>query len=120
MAKMGQFLVAIDRPNERPWRIVFERPLLYGWRLRQTSWAGLHKDADPSVAWEALAQVSPHGEIMARPEWQWADADLDRYRLVWTERAAVFAARLSAGGLGEPAVLFDTSTMGFERRVAPY
>jgi hypothetical protein len=106
--------------KETPHRIIFERPLPFGWALRQTCWCGLHHDRNRGIAWESFAIVSPSGEVDARRSWEWADYDSDRSRVVWTEDCALHAAAITPAGLDAPRLLLDTRGMTFERRIAPY
>jgi hypothetical protein len=108
------------REKAAPHRIIFEKPLPFGWTLRQTCWCGLHHDENRGVAWESFTIVSPSGAVDARRSWEWADDDGSRRRVVWTEDGVLYAAGISPAGLGAPSMLLDTRGMTFERRIAPY
>jgi hypothetical protein len=57
-------------------------------------------------------------EVLAQPEWEWAD--LDGKRLVWAERGRLHAARFGRTGLREQRLLQDFNGMRFEAIAAPY
>jgi hypothetical protein len=106
--------------EKRPHRIIFEKALFHGWTLRQTHWCGRHKDQNRGISWEAFALVSPDGRVHPRPDWEWADVDAVRNRLVWTADRILFAAGIYPSGLGTPNLLLNTNGMRFEPRQAPY
>lgn len=106
--------------SSSPHRILFEKSLFHGWRLRQTCWCGLHGDMNRGVSWQTFALISPDGEVNRRPAWEWAEVDLARSRMVWTEDCVLHAAEVTPAGLAGHTVLLDTRDISFERRVAPY
>ena len=113
--------IGSDRmPRGSVHRIVFEKELRFGWTLRQTHQVGPALVPNRGVSWETFALVSPTGEVDPRPSWEWADAEPDRPRVVFTEDCVLRAVTLSRSGLGAPETLLDTRGMTFERRTAPY
>lgn len=116
LASIGVARLARDAVH----RIVFEKELRFGWTLRQTHWVGLPGVPNRGVSWETFALVSPTAEVDPRPSWEWADAEPDRPRVVFTEDCVLRAVPLSKTGLGTPETLLDTRGMRFERLRAPY
>jgi hypothetical protein len=113
-------ITAWERLPEGAHRIVLDKPLWFGWKLRQTCWCGMPREHNRGVAWQTFALVSPTGEVDDRPTWEWADVDLERSRVVWSEACTLRGAELEGDGLPEGRVLLDTTSMSFEPRIAPY
>jgi hypothetical protein len=109
-----------ERLPEGAHRIVFEKRLWFGWKLRQTCWCGLPRVHNRGVAWETFALVDPKGDVEERPAWEWADVDFERSRVVWSEACTLRGAALTDDGLPAGRLLLDTTPMSFERRIAPY
>lgn len=143
MAKDSQYLVRLQRdgwlavtPFEKcsaqeaagitewkqrhPERIILEKPLLYGWRLRLTHWCGLHDDSNRPLSFDTYALIAPDGTITHQPGWEWAEFDAPRKRMVWTEGCILSQALLSRSGMEISRTLFDTNQIQFERVQAPY
>ena len=95
-------------------------PLPGGWTLRQTHWCGLHSDKNRGTSFQTFALVSPMNAVVEQPDWEWADFDFVRNRVVWTAICILFAANLSTDGIGMATMLIDTQDMQFEPREAPY
>lgn len=84
-----------------------EKALPRGWVLRLKFTQGYELEHPPS------------GPLKPFPAWEWAE--LDRKRLVWTEKGCLFAANLDRKtGVGSPTLLHDFNAMKFEARAAPY
>lgn len=98
---------------------VFEKPLSARWTLRKFAHASLHHPVGRGVYFDRHALCNLHsGEVLERPDWEWAD--LDRKRLVWAASGRLHAARPTAGGLKDETLLFDFNPLRFERLAAPY
>lgn len=112
----------------------------YADRLRRDGWVRVPRrtSGDRAATWEKAlgaglllrktvvdeaehhAIQEPDGSVWDRRTWDWADHDLPRDRLVWTEGGVLHAAALRTGRLGEPRVLRDFRGMTFEPLAAPY
>lgn len=97
----------------------FDRSLPGGWTLRQIR-CGPRKKLRQGISNESFSLLPPGGEPIPMPDWEWADHDAPRNRLVWTADCTLFAAPWTRRGLGAPRVLLDTNGFGFETKQAPY
>jgi hypothetical protein len=52
--------------------------------------------------------------------WEWADNDAPRDRILYAEKGKIFAVKLTHEGLDEPTELFDSTQYGRDPVVAPY
>jgi hypothetical protein len=101
-------------------RIAFVKELPRGWNLHQFHWCGLHHDENRGISFQTFALASPASELIHQPDWEWADYDAVRNRLVWTAGCRLYAASVTAGGAGTANLLLNTEDMRFEPRQAPY
>lgn len=100
---------------------ILEKPLPNGCRLRQTHrLAGRVRTLNQGVKWETFALVGPDNEVEPDRNWEWADYDDRRGRLVWTEHSKLWAAQMSTTDIAEAEQLFDANPLRFEGRKAPY
>jgi hypothetical protein len=99
-----QFREELDAAGERV--RLREKELPRGWVLR----------VRPSSGYEL--EHSRSGLLRQLPDWQWAE--LDRNRLVWTEKGCLFAANLDQETVvSSPKLLHDFNNMKFETKAAP-
>ncbi len=106
--------------EKNPLRIVFVKGSICGWSLYQFYWCGLNHDKNRGTTFETFALMSPAGEFINQPDWEWADFDALRNRLVWTAGCRLYCASITAEGLGTANLLLNTEGMRFEPRQAPY
>ena len=98
---------------------VFERPVHHGWTLRKLVDACAPDAARHRSVSDGHELVNlEHDLVIDCPSWEWAD--LDRDRLVWSERGRLFAAQLTRDGLDAQKLLYDFNPMKFEPIAAPY
>ncbi len=71
--------------------------------------------AEPHESHQLLGET-----VIDLPEWEWAEVDVPRRRVVWAEQGTLRTAGVTSDGLGEPRLLFDAKPMRFEAIAAPY
>lgn len=59
-------------------------------------------------------------QIIDLPDWEWAEVDAARDRLVWAEKGAIYATQDKVNPLAGARLIFDTNPMRFEPLAAPY
>jgi hypothetical protein len=102
-------------------RMILKKPFSEGWELRQTLWSGSNYDERRRISFEVFDLVSPAGEVERHPEWEWADVDSARNRLVWTDGCNLFAAGIPrVKGLLTTNLLLNTREMRYHPIKAPY
>lgn len=106
----------------------------YPIRLARDGWSkragrGWFKPANKTWSLRKVVRGEPHelheihrtdGSVVELPDWEWADIDAARKRVVWAEAGAIRAAPIKSDGPGKPRVLFDARPMTFEALAAPY
>jgi hypothetical protein len=85
------------------------RPVGSGWLLRKIV------RAEPHESHQLLGDT-----VIDLPEWEWAEYDVPRRRVVWAEQGTIRTARMTSDGLGDSRLLFDARPMRFEAIAAPY
>lgn len=103
-----------------PPRMAFEKPLRHGWKLRQAEGDWSNGDHNRPIGFKTFAIVSPDGTVQDQPDWEWAELDPDRNRIVWTAGCILFAAGVSRDGMETANLLLNTRDMRFKPRQAPY
>lgn len=101
------------------YRCAFRRDLPKGWRLHKLFHAQLGPPQGKGVYWEEHLLESADGQVIAGPDWEWADRHGPD--LLYAARGCLWRQRIqSAARLGEPRLVHDFNPMVFERRTAPY
>ncbi|MBV9421255.1 MAG: hypothetical protein JO348_15915 [Alphaproteobacteria bacterium] len=118
----GWTLLGDDKPEVGTYIVRFEKKIDAHWTLRKIAVATLNKrKPGQGVYFDEHALVSARGgEVLSKLGWEWADVDESRKRIVWAERGCLYAAKLKAGGMQEPELLYDFTPMNFEAIAAPY
>jgi hypothetical protein len=101
---------------------VFEKRLPTGGTLEKSfhgTSSGKHEEGR-GCYYEEHAILTPRGERLDHADWEWADLDADRGRVLFANAGRVHAAPLEGAGAGPPRVLFDAGTLAFEAIEAPY
>jgi len=113
--------------QSNPWRdtlgVILEKGITNGWKLRQiTRSNGRGKDQLQNRRWryQLYQLIDPSGATTEMPDWDWADYDPIKKRLVWTSDLRLWAASVSQDGPGDTTELLDTREMRFTRITAPY
>lgn len=107
------------RPSHWAGPQVFEKALPGGWTLRKLANIEDSLRENRSCYWDKHELVHPEErKTLESPNWAWAD--WDRHRLVWTTEGQLWAALLTREGLADQTMLHDFSQMLFEKIQAPY
>ncbi|MFT7519902.1 MAG: hypothetical protein ACI9MC_002046 [Kiritimatiellia bacterium] len=59
-------------------------------------------------------------QVIALDDWEWADVDVPRERLVWASQGCMWSGQLASSGLVNVTLLADLNDMRFHRTRAPY
>jgi hypothetical protein len=115
----GWKLVEHARVSRSKDRCIFEKPLPKGWTLRKIAHGEVGAPEGKGCYWDEheLAHVDS-GQVIACPEWEWAD--LDGNRVVWANAGKLWEGRLKKDGLAGESELVDFSEMIFAPIEAPY
>ncbi len=70
--------------------------------------------------YEEHGVLSPSGGRVEHSDWEWADLDAPRRRVIYASAGCVWAASIDQGGVGAPKLLCDTRSLRFEANSAPY
>ncbi len=108
------------RGEVNPPRMVFEKPLPHGWKLRQAEGDWHSRQHNQPSGFMTFDLVTPDGKVLRQTDWEWAEFDAVRNRLVWTADCILYAAGITPDGPRTANLLLDTRGMGFEPREAPY
>lgn len=103
-----------DRLQRDGWRLGsdgFEKALGKGWTL--------HKILGDEPKEQHRLRATD-GRVIDLPQWEWADLDAPRRRIVWAEAGSIRCAPLTHDGIGPVRELFDARPMAFEPIPAPY
>lgn len=106
--------------EKNPPCMAFEKPLPHGWRLRRAEVKYSLREHNRPIGSHSFAIITPDGEIHDKPDWEWAEFDPVRNRLVWTAGCILFTAGVHPDGPGTANLLLNTKDMRFEPRQAPY
>jgi hypothetical protein len=104
----------------------FERPLpaslgARGWVLRKIAHSQLGAPRGKGCYWDEHELIhAATGRQIALPDWEWAELDAERDRLVWASCGKLCAGRLDADGVTGATELIDLNPMTFEPIAAPY
>jgi hypothetical protein len=128
----GQIVDARDAPETPPdpplpkaYRIIHPAPQR---RLERDGWVRLEKQfgswrlrkKPPGMGFVQTHElIASDGTVHDRGDWQWADVDRPRKRVVFAEAGRICSVPAS-DPLAEPKVLFDANGMTFEAIKAPY
>ncbi|MEL6217481.1 MAG: hypothetical protein AAFR79_03295 [Pseudomonadota bacterium] len=98
-------------------RAEFSKPLARGWGLHKTALSGPPAPGR-GVYWDEHLVETPEGDVLARPDWEWAERDGPD--IVYAERGCLWRQRiLDRSTLSEPRLIHDFTPMIFEAREAP-
>jgi hypothetical protein len=99
----------------------FAKSLSFGWELRKLIHVGSNPKKGKGSVWEQHALFHSESRLqMLYPDWEWADYDAPRDRILYAEKGKIFAVKLTQEGLGEPIELFDSTQYGRDPVIAPY
>lgn len=99
----------------------FEKPAGGSWILRKLAHScPPHRPGCGCYYDEHELENRAAGSHVLLPDWQWADVDSDRERLVWAQEGRLLAGRLSADGPADIRVLHDFNGMAPDPAPAPY
>jgi hypothetical protein len=108
--------VQVGKWKEKP---IFEKECFRNWILRKVAHAEVGAPQGKGCYWDEHELVQPSsGEVIACPQWEWAD--LDGKRLVWASEGRLEAGKLTAEGLVDTTLLHDFNEMTFAPIEAPY
>lgn len=100
-------------------RADFARDLPRGWRLHKLFHAEVPARPGRGVYWEEHALERRDGEVLVRPDWEWAERDGPD--IVYAEGGRLWRQRvLDPMRLGTPLLVEDFRAMRFEPVAAPY
>lgn len=100
-------------------RVAFVRDLPGGWRLHKLFHAEVPARPGRGVYWEEHALERRDGEVLVRPEWEWAERD--ESDIVYAEGGRLWRQRVPNGTqLDRPRLVADFRGMRFEPIAAPY
>ena len=91
-----------------------------GWQQAEKAFGGwrLRKRVPGSGFVEQHTLIAPDGTMHDRAQWQWADVDNPRKRIVFADGGKIWSAPTS-DPLREPRLLFDANGMTFQAIAAP-
>jgi hypothetical protein len=101
-------------------RHVHERDLPFGAILRKLSHEGRDPKRGKGYDWQHHVLVNADKQEFTFEDWEWAEYDVPRDRILYAEKGKIFAVKLTHEGLGEPVELFDSTQYGRDPVVAPY
>lgn len=100
---------------------VFEKPLRHGFVLEKAFHGTSERQrVDRGCYYEEYALLAPSGGREERPNWEWADLDAARARIVYAREGCLYAAPLGPEGTGAATTLFDARSLTFTAIQAPY
>ena len=99
---------------------VFEKDVGDGWTLRKTAHASTDHPTGTGCYWDEHELVGAAGQRVACGDWEWADLDRARGRLVWAAHGRLHAGKVDAAGVVDQVELHDFRGMTFEALEAPY
>jgi hypothetical protein len=96
----------------------FRKPLPGGWTLWKTARIG-GEPQGRTIYWDTHMLEGPDGELLDRPDWDWADRDGDD--LIYAEAGGLWRQAIGPDGApGAPVLIHDFDAERYERREAPY
>ena len=100
---------------------VFEKPAGHGLVLvkHHHGTAGPRREGR-GCYYEEHTLVARDGTRTERPDWEWADVDAPRRRVVYASGGRLWAAPVTRSGLGDARCLFDATTLQYASLEAPY
>ena len=105
-------------------RDIFTKPLPAGGLLVKRAHTGLNPPPGRGCYWDDHRVLHADGTWEPHPDWEWADFDPVRERLVWAEKGKIRAVcapwRIGNGKSSAAVLLRDFNSDRFEARVAPY
>ncbi|HSF95533.1 MAG TPA: hypothetical protein VLA52_10960 [Thermohalobaculum sp.] len=98
--------------------VEFRKPLAGGWMLWKAARAG-GAPRGRAIYWDTHMLEGPGGELLDRPQWDWADRDGDC--LLYAEGGCLWRQGIgAAGSLAEPVLIHDFNPDRFAAVEAPY
>jgi hypothetical protein len=104
--------------NPADWCDRFEKPLAHGWTLVKLAHRSAVHPVGRGCYWDEHLLSHAGGEVIALPEWEWAEAAPDG--MVFAAGGALFRQALTALGPQPPRLLRDFNGDRFAARAAPY
>lgn len=99
----------------------FEKALSYGWVLRKLAHIGGLSPRRGGHYWDEHKLVHQGGGVVeSYPDWEWADWDRRRKRLLWATGGCLYSAKIGSQGLVDPRMIVDLNDYEFEELIAPY
>lgn len=99
----------------------FEKSLSYGWALRKIAHIGGLSPRGGGYYWDEHKLVhQDSGVVESYPDWEWADWDRRRKRLLWATGGCLYTAKIGSEGLVDPRMIVDLNDYEFEELIAPY
>jgi len=112
------WVMADEEPDAE--EVTFTKAFAPGWVLVKHFIAGGARAAGEGVYRERHELLGPSGRRVRGDDWEWADVDVKRARVVWAAQGRLVAGRLGPSGLSEIRVLHEFDDMTFEPLRAPY
>ena len=98
---------------------VFEKRVNNHWILRKRAHISIGRSVGRGVYFDTHELFNSRTEEMiSKMDWEWAE--LDGARLLWAANGCLHSGRLDAKGLRSEKLLYDFSSMQFEKLAAPY
>jgi hypothetical protein len=98
---------------------VFEKDLIWGWKLRKIARSEIDRPPGKGVYYDKHELFRfDSNEQLSLEDWEWADYISGR--VVWAARGRVFAAEMRRSGIFRETELYDFNEMQFEAIKAPY
>lgn len=99
-----------------------EKALPFSWTLRRVYDESLSlREESPRAIDESYRYSLIRGNaVEVHDEWEWADWDAERERLLFVREGKIFAVKFTGEKLGKPVLLYDFNGMEFQPIAAPY
>ncbi len=100
----------------------FRKSVGVGWSLQKLAFSKVGENKPgKGVYYDEHAIVDEsNAQVIRKADWEWADFDRKRNRLVWSESGKLFAGKMSDSGIEGIRELYDFNPMKFEPIAAPY
>ncbi len=100
---------------------MFDKSLDHGWLLRKIVHSEIGSTQGKGCYWDEHQLIHARSGVeRSFPDWEWAELDCDRERLVWAAAGKIFSGNVLADGLAGEKVLVDLNPMKFTAVEAPY
>lgn len=113
--------IITEKIAKRHWVDVFAKSIHVGWVLRKRAHIGTDSSIGKGSYYDEHELIDEAtGQTLKKSEWEWADLDRDRHRLVWCEAGKLYAGKVTDAGINEITELYDFNPMQIEAIKAPY